>query len=71
MAMGILYLLRVIKLGVYPIILKGWSWNSNYSTSGCLRSVCQWISFEVRLFLIIFVVIITIERYSFLLLGIY
>lgn len=65
--MGVSYLLRIIRLGVYPIILGGWSSNSNYSILRRLRSVSQTISFEVRLFLIIFIVIIILEGYSFIL----
>jgi NADH-ubiquinone oxidoreductase chain 1 len=41
------------RLGVYTVIIAGWSSNSNYSLLGGLRSVAQTISYEVRLALIL------------------
>lgn len=46
--------------------MGGWSSNSNYSILGAIRSVAQSISYEVRLFLIIFNLILLIERFSLL-----
>ena len=46
---GILYLLAIVSLGVYGIILGGWSSNSKYSFLGALRSSAQMISYEVAL----------------------
>ena len=63
---GILYLLRVLRMGVYPIIIGGWASNSNYSILGAIRSISQSVSYEVRLFLTIFSVILLIESYSLL-----
>jgi len=62
---GVLYLMRVLRIGVYPLIIGGWSSNSNYSILGAIRSIAQSVSYEVILFLIIFTVILLIERYSF------
>lgn len=59
-------ILSLLRVGVYPVILIGWSSNRNYSLLGAIRSVAQSISYEVRLFLILFVLIIFIERYSFI-----
>nr|YP_009918409.1 NADH dehydrogenase subunit 1 [Caryopemon giganteus]QLX47634.1 NADH dehydrogenase subunit 1 [Caryopemon giganteus] len=50
---SILFFLSVSSLGVYTIMLAGWSSNSNYSLLGSLRSVAQTISYEVSLFLIL------------------
>jgi NADH-quinone oxidoreductase subunit H len=33
-------------LGVYGILLRGWSSNSKYAFLGCCRSVAQMISYE-------------------------
>ena len=63
---GVLYLLRVLRIGVYPIMIGGWSSNSNYSILGSIRSISQSVSYEVRLFLTIFSVILLIESYSLL-----
>nr|ALO77125.1 NADH deshydrogenase subunit 1 [Stilpnonotus mexicanus] len=50
--LSILFFLSVSSLGVYTIMLAGWSSNSNYSLLGSLRSVAQTISYEVSLALI-------------------
>lgn len=50
--LSLLFILRVSRLGVYTIIIAGWSSNSNYSILGGIRSVAQTISYEVRLVLI-------------------
>nr|AXS66600.1 NADH dehydrogenase subunit 1 [Curculionoidea sp. 24 KM-2017] len=50
---SLLFLLSVSSLGVYTVMLAGWSSNSNYSLLGCLRSVAQTISYEVSLILIL------------------
>nr|QNG56339.1 NADH dehydrogenase subunit 1 [Thesaurus zaitsevi] len=49
---SVLFFLCLSSLGVYTIMLAGWSSNSNYSMLGCLRSVAQSISYEVSLSLI-------------------
>lgn len=50
---SLLFFLRVSSLGVYSIIMSGWSSNSRYSLLGGLRSVAQTISYEVSLALIL------------------
>nr|QNG56274.1 NADH dehydrogenase subunit 1 [Platisus zelandicus] len=49
---SVLYFLCLSSMGVYTVMLAGWSSNSNYSMLGCLRSVAQTISYEVSLSLI-------------------
>nr|UFR83006.1 NADH dehydrogenase subunit 1 [Xylotrupes beckeri]UFR83032.1 NADH dehydrogenase subunit 1 [Xylotrupes sumatrensis] len=51
--LGILYFLCCSSLGVYTIMVAGWSSNSNYALLGGLRSVAQTISYEVSLALIL------------------
>jgi len=55
---GILFLLALSSLGVYSIILAGWSSNSKYAFIGALRSAAQMISYEVAISLIILPVVL-------------
>ncbi len=44
---GIVFMFAVTSLGVYGIILGGWSSNNKYSIMGALRSSAQLISYEI------------------------
>ena len=55
---GILYLFAVSSLGVYGIILAGWSSNSKYAFLGALRSTAQMVSYEVSIGLILMTVLL-------------
>lgn len=55
---GVLYLLAISSLGVYGIVIAGWSSNSKYAFLGALRSAAQMISYEVSMGLIIISVLI-------------
>jgi NADH-quinone oxidoreductase subunit H len=56
---GILLVLAVASIGVYGIILGGWSSNSKYSLLGSLRSAAQLISYELSLGLAVIGVVLT------------
>lgn len=55
---GLLYLFAVSSLGVYGIILSGWSSNSKYAFLGSLRSTAQMISYEVSIGFIIITIVL-------------
>ncbi|ONH59549.1 NADH-quinone oxidoreductase subunit H [Frankia sp. CcI49] len=46
---GVLYLLAAASIGVYGLILSGWSSGSTYPLLGSLRSAAQIISYEVAM----------------------
>jgi len=46
---GILYIFAVSSIGVYGIVLAGWSSESKYSLLGGLRSSAQMISYELSM----------------------
>jgi NADH-quinone oxidoreductase subunit H len=46
---GILYIFAVASLGVYGVVLAGWSSNNKYSLMGGLRSSAQLISYELAM----------------------
>jgi NADH-quinone oxidoreductase subunit H len=50
---GVLFVFAVSSLGVYGIIMAGWSSNSKYAFLGALRSAAQMVSYEVSMGLII------------------
>jgi len=55
---GVLYLFAVSSLGVYGIIMSGWSSNSKYAFLGALRSAAQMVSYEVSIGFIIVTIIV-------------
>lgn len=55
---GLLYIVAVASLGVYGIILGGWSSNSKYPLLGSLRASAQLISYEVAVVMTLVVVVL-------------
>uniref|UniRef100_UPI0031F345ED NADH dehydrogenase subunit 1 n=1 Tax=Saropogon luteus TaxID=468801 RepID=UPI0031F345ED len=51
--LGLLFFLCCTSLGVYTVMVAGWSSNSSYALLGGLRAVAQTISYEVSLALIL------------------
>jgi NADH-quinone oxidoreductase subunit H len=47
--LGLLFNISVSSLGIYGIIISGWSSNSKYAFLGSLRSTAQMISYELPL----------------------
>lgn len=64
--LGVLFFLCCTRLGVYTVMIAGWSSNSNYALLGGLRAVAQTISYEVSLALILLSFIFLVGNYNFL-----
>nr|YP_010615449.1 NADH dehydrogenase subunit 1 [Dodona egeon]WAT94119.1 NADH dehydrogenase subunit 1 [Dodona egeon] len=69
--LGILFFLCSISLGVYVLLMAGWSSNSNYSLLGGLRAVAQTISYEVSLALIMMSSLVMIMSFNLMKLNLY
>nr|YP_009317206.1 NADH dehydrogenase subunit 1 [Stathmopoda auriferella]AOX13388.1 NADH dehydrogenase subunit 1 [Stathmopoda auriferella] len=63
-SLGMLFFLSCTSLGVYTVMISGWSSNSNYALLGGLRAVAQTISYEVSLALIMLSSIILIMDFN-------
>jgi len=57
---GILYLFAISSLGVYGIVMAGWSSNSKYPFLGSLRSAAQMVSYEVSIGFVIITVLLCV-----------
>jgi len=55
---NLFYLFAISTLGVYGIIMAGWSSNSKYGFLGSIRALAQMLSYELTLFFSIFPVIL-------------
>jgi NADH-ubiquinone oxidoreductase chain 1 len=58
LTLGILYTLALSSLGVYGVLLAGWSANSKYAFLGSLRSTAAMISYELILSSAILIIIL-------------
>jgi NADH-ubiquinone oxidoreductase chain 1 len=59
-----LFFLACTRLGVYTVIIAGWSSNSGYSLLGGLRALAQTISYEVRLAFILLSFVVLVCRFN-------
>jgi len=62
---SLLFIFAVSSLGVYGIILSGWSSNSRYAFFGALRSAAQMVSYEVAIGLILVTVLVCVGSLNF------
>nr|QTZ20301.1 NADH dehydrogenase subunit 1 [Spodoptera mauritia] len=69
--LGVLFFLCCTSMGVYTVMVAGWSSNSNYALLGGLRAVAQTISYEVSLALILMSSIIMIMDFNLLMFFFY
>nr|YP_010620953.1 NADH dehydrogenase subunit 1 [Catara rugosicollis]WAX39297.1 NADH dehydrogenase subunit 1 [Catara rugosicollis] len=64
--LGLLFFLCCTSLGVYTVMIAGWSSNSNYALLGAMRAVAQTISYEVSLALILLSFVFLVGSYNLL-----
>nr|UPX88628.1 NADH dehydrogenase subunit 1 [Ptychoptera scutellaris] len=69
--LGVLFFLCCMSLGVYTVMIAGWSSNSNYALLGGLRAVAQTISYEVSLALILMSFIFLIGGFNLMMFEVY
>lgn len=58
-------LLIILRLNVYPLLLRGWASKNKYSIFGFLRRIAQTISYEIRLALILLSILLYYVRLRF------
>nr|YP_009727917.1 NADH dehydrogenase subunit 1 [Notonecta montandoni]QHZ87292.1 NADH dehydrogenase subunit 1 [Notonecta montandoni] len=64
--LGVLFFFCCTGLGVYGVLMCGWSSNSNYALLGSLRAVAQTISYEVSMALILVCMLLFIFSFNFI-----
>lgn len=65
LSVGVLFFLALSSLGVYSIVLAGWSSNSKYAALGGLRATAQMISYELSMSLALLGVCVQAQTLSF------
>nr|UVN15311.1 NADH dehydrogenase subunit 1 [Nasonia oneida] len=62
--MNMMLILCLMSMGVFPMMIAGWSSNSVYSIIGSLRSIAQTISYEVSMILLMLSILLMVESFS-------
>jgi NADH-quinone oxidoreductase subunit H len=61
---GLLYLLAISSMGVYGVIIAGWSSNSKYPFYSALRAAAQMVSYEVSVGFVLIPVILWADSFN-------
>nr|ABK79924.1 NADH dehydrogenase subunit 1 [Tigriopus californicus] len=61
---GLIFILCIMSLGVYPLFVSGWSSNNKYALLGSLRGIAQSISYEISLSLIFLSLMLLSQTFS-------
>nr|ATU74764.1 NADH dehydrogenase subunit 1 [Thoradonta obtusilobata]QPK42104.1 NADH dehydrogenase subunit 1 [Thoradonta nodulosa] len=64
LSLGLLFLLTIMSLGVFGLMISGWSSNSNYALLGALRAVAQTVSYEVSFSIIMLSLFFFVGTYN-------
>jgi len=63
-SVSLLYIFAISSLGIYGIIMSGWSSNSKYAFLGALRSTAQMVSYEVSIGVVITCVVLVVGSFN-------
>lgn len=63
--LGLMFIFSISSLGVYGIIISGWSSNNKYAFLGSLRSAAQFVSYEVSIGIIVMTVLLCVGSLNF------
>jgi NADH-quinone oxidoreductase subunit H len=61
---GLLYVLAISSLGVYGVVIAGWSSNSKYPFFSAMRAAAQMISYEVSIGFILICVVLWADSFN-------
>src|ERR671918_52404 len=61
---GLLYILAISSLGVYGVVIAGWSSNSKYPFYSALRAAAQMVSYEVSIGFVLISMILFAGTYN-------
>ncbi|MEY2942989.1 MAG: hypothetical protein RLY97_1003 [Pseudomonadota bacterium] len=61
---GLLYILAISSLGVYGVVIAGWSSNSKYPFFSAMRAAAQMISYEVSIGFILICVVLWADSFN-------
>nr|YP_010271143.1 NADH dehydrogenase subunit 1 [Anchon yunnanense]UKB86908.1 NADH dehydrogenase subunit 1 [Anchon yunnanense] len=68
---GLLFFLVCSSMGVYGVMICGWSSNSVYSMLGCIRMISQAVSYEVSFSIFLLCYFVLIGGYNLIILGVF
>nr|ASY97537.1 NAHD dehydrogenase subunit 1 [Scolopendra dehaani] len=71
LSLGMLLMMSIMSMSVYPMLGCGWFSNSKYALLGCLRAIAQTISYEVSLAISLVCVISFILSFDFCMMSYY
>lgn len=68
---SLLFIICILSLGVYGLLICGWSSNSNYAILGSMRAIAQIISYEVYIALVLLSLVFMLSSYNIYIFNIF